>query len=107
MASKLEELLACQIRDAAVPVPKREHCCVSSRGFRWDFAWPELMLAVEVQGQIWSKGAHSSGVGILRDHEKHNLATVAGWRVLYASGNTIRTGEFFKYLLQIIEENQS
>lgn len=28
------------------------------RKFRFDFAWPNLKLGIEIEGAIWSKGAH-------------------------------------------------
>lgn len=52
------------------------------RRFAFDYAWPDVKLAVECEGGVWSKGAHGRGSGILRDMEKQNLAVLNGWRVL-------------------------
>lgn len=55
----------------------------TSRNFRFDFAWsPPLMVAVECEGGVFTKGAHGSISGILRDLEKYNLAAAHGWIVL-------------------------
>jgi hypothetical protein len=48
-------------------------------------AWPERKLAIEVQGGIWTGGAHARGAGIERDMEKHNLCVIAGWRLFYCA----------------------
>jgi len=54
------------------------------RLWRFDFAVPELMIAIEIEGGIFSKArlGHSSGVGIKQDMEKYNLAQLMGWKVL-------------------------
>ena len=91
--SELELELLFHLRAVGLDVPVREYRAIPGRRFRFDLAWPEKKLLVEVQGQIWKKGGHSSGVGIMRDHEKNNLAVINGYRVLYVNGNTIRSGE--------------
>jgi len=50
--------------------------------YRADFVWLEAMVAVEVQGGIWSLGGHSSGSGINRDCSKTLVAQCAGWAIL-------------------------
>lgn len=52
--------------------------------WRFDYAWPEHRVAVEVQGGIWRKkgGAHTSPLNRLRDIEKNNAAIYEGWRVV-------------------------
>lgn len=65
-----------------VPPPCEEWIFASPRKFRFDFAWPEVRLALEVEGGIFTKQAHGSITGILRDMEKYNLAAANGWRVL-------------------------
>ena len=52
------------------------------RKWRWDFAWPEVRLAIEIQGGIWAKGGHSSGKGITRDCEKFGAAAILKWHVI-------------------------
>ena len=59
------------------------------RRYRWDFAHPETKVAIEINGQIWHKGGHSSGKGLLRDYEKMNLAASQGWRVFVLAGEMI------------------
>lgn len=57
-----------------------EHPIVPGRKFRADFAFPEAMLMIEVDGGQWSAngGRHNRD----SNREKLNLAVVHGWRVL-------------------------
>jgi len=74
------------LREAGLPDPKGEvQFALSSddpRKFALDYAWPDAKLGVEVEGGVWSRGAHGRGSGILRDMEKQNVAVVLGWRIL-------------------------
>lgn len=49
------------------------------RKWRFDFACPELKIAIEVDGGIFTGGRHSGGVGQLKDMEKMNNASSMGW----------------------------
>ncbi len=90
--SALEEALALQIRALKMPDPVREHRFDPVRKWRFDFAWPELRLAVECQGGIWAKGGHSTGVGITRDLEKLDAAHRQGWTVYQCGSELIKSG---------------
>lgn len=75
-----------------MPAPVREHRFHKTRQWRFDYAWPDELLALEVEGGIYGHkkkdgsrsrvGAHSSVTGILRDIEKYNAAAADGWRIL-------------------------
>lgn len=60
---------------------EEEYVFLKGRRFRFDFAWPKHMIAVEIEGATFVKGRHTSGVGFAKDCEKYNLATLSGWRV--------------------------
>jgi hypothetical protein len=49
------------------------------RRFRLDFAHPLAKVGIEIQGQIWVVGAHSSGRGLQRDFEKARLLASLDW----------------------------
>ena len=98
--SDLERALAFAIRAAGLPAPETQYSYVPGRKFAADFAWPEARLLVEVQGGVYTRGAHGSVGGVLRDIERLNLATLAGWRMLRFAGQHIERGE----AIEVIEE---
>jgi len=104
MKSHLEETLLYQIRIAGLPTPTREFKAVIGRRFRWDFAFEHQKLLVEVQGGIWTKGKHSTGVGITRDAEKLNFATCAGWRCLCVTGDQIKSGQALRWIQKALRD---
>jgi hypothetical protein len=58
MESRLEVKVWRLLRHSGLPVPRRQHAVVvDSRRYRLDFAWPELRVAVEVEGRA-VHGAH-------------------------------------------------
>ncbi len=65
-----------------LPKPEAEYRFDKIRRFRFDYAYPSIKLALEIEGGIYTKQAHGSIKGILRDIEKYNLAVMQGWRVL-------------------------
>ena len=54
---------------------------IPKRKFRFDRVHKESKVAIEINGQTWRKGGHSSGKGLQRDYEKNNLAIVQGYQV--------------------------
>ena len=61
--------------------PEREFRFLTSRRWRFDFAWPSRFVAVEVDGNAWhvrGGGRHMQDA----DLEKYNEAACKGWRVL-------------------------
>lgn len=91
--SALEETFALQIRALGLPEPVREYPAIKGRKFRFDFAWIDARLLVEINGGTFTQGGHSTGTGIRRDYEKANLATLQGWRVLMFDGQAVKSGE--------------
>ena len=56
-----------------------EHEFAIDRKFRFDFAWPDIKLAVEIDGFGYG---HQAQQQMASDNEKANLAVELGWRVL-------------------------
>jgi very-short-patch-repair endonuclease len=77
------------LKQEKIPAPCEEWVFAHPRRFRFDYAWPEQRLALEVEGGIFTRKAHGSITGILRDMEKYNLAAVHGWRVLRVTPNKL------------------
>lgn len=64
------------------------------RNWRFDFAWPEHMVAVEIEGVSYrGKGTrHQRGAGFEDDCEKYNEAAVLGWYVLRFTKKQVDNG---------------
>lgn len=52
------------------------------RRFRFDYAIPEISLAIEYEGLFSKKSRHTTKTGYTNDCTKYNLAALNGWRVL-------------------------
>lgn len=103
--SRLEELLYLHLTWSGIHYGcQREYPYVPGRRFRADFAWPADRLLVEVQGGVWSpKSGHSGGAGIVKDIERGNAATLAGWRVLRFAPQHIRSGDAVRTIAQALQ----
>lgn len=100
--SELEERLALQLRAAKIEC-ERWFMPFDDRKFEFDFAiWAAdgfKCWLIECEGAIWVKGGHSTGAGITRDIEKHNLAQLQGYHTLRFTREMIESGK----ALEIIE----
>lgn len=77
---------------AGLPRPVREHRFHATRKWRFDYALPgRLMIALEVEGGVWTGGRHTRGAGYLGDCEKYNEAALLGWLVLRCTPSKLRT----------------
>lgn len=81
-----------QVRERGLPEPDREYVFAGELGRRWrfDFAWPASLIALEIEGlvvmkvggELVVKGRHASIKGFKDDCEKYAWAACLGWRVL-------------------------
>ena len=101
--SALEDTFALQLRAAGLKF-EREVGVIPKRKFRHDFRITGTNLLIEVQGGVFVKGAHSTGLGITRDATKNNLAVLAGFRVLYVTAQHIKSGEALGWVMAALEE---
>ena len=75
---------------ASAPVPVMQHQFETSRKWAFDFAWPDQMLAVEIEGGTGSGGRHVRFHGFRNDCDKYNRATQLGWRVIRFTSEHIK-----------------
>jgi len=60
-----------------------EHRFDKERRFKFDFAIPAMMIAVEFEGGIFiQNSSHNSAKMLTKDTDKYNLAQSLGWKVL-------------------------
>jgi len=106
--SALERHVETRIIQLELPRPLSEYKFHPDRRWRFDFAWPDIKLAIEIEGGTFGRvvychscgarvkrrlksgrlvdiregGRHNTGIGFERDVEKYNAAVVRGWRVV-------------------------
>ena len=90
--SELEWRLLNRIEHAGLPMPTPEHRFAPPRRWRFDFAWVEQWVAVEVEGGTWTSGRHVRGAGYDNDCEKYDEAVLMGWRILRFTAHHIDCG---------------
>ena len=104
--SPLEEAFDAQLRSLRVNKRalkyEREYVFHPTRKWRFDFAIPSAMLAIEVDGGLFRGGRHNTGKGMLADMEKFNEALCLGWRVLRVGGPHIKSGEAIEWTKQLL-----
>src|SRR5690242_7370037 len=89
-------LKLCAAKGLPVPIP--EYRFAPPRRWRFDYAWRDALLALEVDGGIWVQGRHSRGSGLLKEHEKFNRAACLGWRVVRVTPATLCSPSTFALL---------
>jgi very-short-patch-repair endonuclease len=94
--------LTFQLRAVGLPDPVAEHRFHPERRWRVDLAWPDLKVAVEIDGGTWIQGRHTSGSGFANDARKLNEAAILGWRVLRVTPSMVRDGEALGYVERIL-----
>ena len=72
--------------------PAYEYRFDPARRWRFDFAWPEFKVAVEIQGfgQGGLRGGHQLQQGVMKDNEKCNRAIELGWFVFRFDTRTLQ-----------------
>ena len=95
------------LREHGIPEPLAEYQFHGKRKWRFDFAWPASLVALEIEGGVFGyrtatgkrqAGAHRSVQGVLRDIAKYNAAAMDGWRVLRVLPSTLYTEETVELL---------
>ena len=92
MTSELEWVLRRHLEWADLPAPETEYRFAPPRRWRFDFAWPDLRLAVELDGGTHTGGRHVRAAGYEADCDKLNAAALAGWLVLRFTARQVHEG---------------
>jgi very-short-patch-repair endonuclease len=94
--SYLEQHFAKVVVEAKLPTPVREYQFFR---YRFDFAWPKIKVAVEVDGEH-----HKKGDQLRSDKRKDRVAKIHGWVVIRADRNSIHSPEFLNKVRKTIRE---
>ena len=71
-----------------VPAGQREY---EFDGWFFDFAWPDHLVAVEIDGGMYGHSSHLTAEGHQNDCNKANAAAAAGWHVLRLTADLMRS----------------
>jgi very-short-patch-repair endonuclease len=93
-----EELFSLHLRAAKLPTPVREYRFHPVRKFRFDFAYPEKKLAIEIDGATYSNGRHNRGKGYEADCFKMALALSLGWSVYRFTSGQVADGTAISFI---------
>lgn len=91
-------------RAYGLPEPEAEVRFHPTRRWRFDWAWRDARVALEINGGVWTKGRHTRGAGYLRDLEKLNAAQLAGWIVLQCQPQDVANGTVAGLLIEALHQ---
>lgn len=98
----LEHLAMVVMERSGVPSWKRELRFHGTRMWRFDFAWPDCKVALEVDGGTHSGGRHTRPGGFRGDCAKLNEAAIAGWTVIRCTKEHIKSGEIVDWVMRAL-----
>ena len=93
------------VAQLGLPDPVPEHRVLSTRRFRFDYAWPEEMVALEIEGGFFGTGrrcpvcrqlprsGHSSVKRLKDDADKYSWAAAIGWTIIRRWPDALLTDE--------------
>lgn len=101
------------LKMAKLPEPVCEFRFHETRLWRFDFCWPDQMVAAEYQGIKWkpkkgenSNSGHQSIDGLRNDCEKFTEASLAGWRLILITAETVNSGQAVEWIRRAIQNAQ-
>ena len=86
-----------------LPSPMHEYRFHETRQWRFDHAWPEHMVALEVEGGAFKQGRHVRGKGFLDDMAKYNAAALSGWMLLRTVPRQLTSAATLDMLVEALE----
>ena len=96
-------ILANRIERAGLPAPVRQYRFCPTRRWRADYAYPDAMLLIEVDGGTWSGGRHVRGKGFEADCEKTSTAAALGYRVVRVTRAMVEDGRAVALIAQALD----
>lgn len=123
--SKLEDRMYFHIYSSDLPAPVMEYRFAAEscggigkgirsrlkeaglRDWRFDFAWPDQWVGLEVEGGGWVGGRHTRGKGFEDDCVKYAAAARLGWQVIRVTGNMIDDGSALQTVEAVLQRAQA
>lgn len=101
---KLEKEFLLQLRAADLTAGmEREFRFHHTKGWRFDFAWPAVLVAAEVEGVMGGDGGrHQRIAGYTEDCNKYNAAQEELWCVLRFTGSHVYSGEALQTIERVL-----
>lgn len=109
---RYEDEFAYQCRAYKLPEALRNYrfAQVMERQWRFDFAFPLQMVAVEIEGlvvkrigdQLVTMGRHANVAGFREDCLKYAAAVHLGWRLLRFEQSQVTSGEAIEWTIRVL-----
>lgn len=84
-----------------------EHKFHKTRKWRLDYYIPELKIAIELHGGVYTNGRHTRGTGFTADREKMNEAQISGIMVLEVTSEQVENGKAIELIKRAIESRRN
>lgn len=106
--SVAEATFALFCRGAKLPPWKRNYRFWKGRKFELDFAWPDVKVALEIQGVVRGllQGGHQTADGMRDDFIKHNKAVLDGWILILVTQGQVHSGYALEMILDALEQRK-
>lgn len=75
-----------------------------SMRWRFDFAWVQQKVALEVEGGLWTAGRPTRPAGFIQDLEKYHTALFQGRQVFRVHRGLLQEPAFWQQLKQFLQE---
>ena len=103
LRSKLEENLVAQLDRMELPEYVSDYRWHSTRQWKWDIAFVDQKIAVEVDGaRRDGKGDHQTEKGMTNDCQKQCNGALWGWTVIRVTATMVKSGEAAEMILRLL-----
>lgn len=102
----LEEVFLVQMRAIRLPPAQREYKFHPKRRWKFDFAFPHAMVAVEIEGGTYVRGRHVRPEGFRNDAIKYSEAAILGWKVIRGDSQMVRNGALLSLVERALNNNK-
>ena len=84
--------------------PESEWAFAKDRKWRFDYVFPDAMVAVEIEGGTRNGGRHNRHDGFEKDAAKYNEAAILGWKVLRFTSEMVKRGDAIDTVLRALRK---